>query len=135
MTIDEVLCGQFTGHMECEAFPAVFVEEREDAQLPAIVGPVRDKVPAPDVVEPLGAGGDSAGGTTPATGPSHPSLHTQPTLPPDALHEFSAHVPTVPAQGPGEFAIAKPRVFARQRFHLLVQREHRCIFHSFRGHT
>jgi hypothetical protein len=45
--------------MEREAFPAVFVEDRQDAQLPAVVRPVRDKVPAPDVVEPLGAGGDN----------------------------------------------------------------------------
>jgi hypothetical protein len=82
---------------------------------------VRNKVPAPDVVDPLGPGGDDARGTTPPPGLSPPSLHPQPTLPPDALHEFSAHVPTVPAQGAGEFAIALPGIFARQGPHLFVQ--------------
>jgi len=29
--VDAVLRGQFAGHMEREAFPAVFVEDRQDA--------------------------------------------------------------------------------------------------------
>src|SRR5258708_2081723 len=51
--------GYLGGHRGGEASTVLFVEDRQDAQLPAVVGPVRNKVPAPDVVESLGPGGDS----------------------------------------------------------------------------
>jgi len=57
---DQVMGGELAGHMQGEAFPAVLVDEAEDAQSPTIVGAVGHEVPAPDVVEPLGPRRDGA---------------------------------------------------------------------------
>jgi hypothetical protein len=37
---DEVTRGEFAGHMQCQAFPAVFVDNSQDAQPAPVVGPV-----------------------------------------------------------------------------------------------
>jgi hypothetical protein len=108
--LDEVLGGQLPSHVQRQAFPAVLVDHRQDAQLAPVVGPIGHKVPTPDVVEPLGLRRDRAGGAASPPGSSPPALHPQPTLPPDALHQLASHLPAVFPQQARELAIAQSQV-------------------------
>lgn len=94
---DEVDGGELAGDVECEALPAVFIDDREDPQLAAVVGAVADKVLTPDVVDALCPGRDGAGGFAPPPGPLHPTPDPQVALPPDALDELAPSLPAFAA--------------------------------------
>ena len=91
--LDEVGSGKLAGDVEGQALPAVLVDDREDAQLAAVVGAITHEVPAPDVVDPLCPRWDRASGATPSSGSFDPSLDPQVALPPDALDELAPGLP------------------------------------------
>ena len=94
---DQVGRRELASDVQGEAFAAVLVQDREDAQLAAVVGAVADKVPAPDVVDGLRLGRNDPGGLTPSPGPLGPPLNPQPMLAPDARHELASDLPAFAA--------------------------------------
>src|ERR1700677_257489 len=99
--------------MQREAFPAVLIDQAEDAQSSAIVGAVGHEVPTPDVIEPLGPRRDHTGGTSSSSGTRQPPFHTQSAVAPQALHQLFAHLPALGFQQSRELAVTQTWMFSR----------------------
>ena len=73
---------KLAGDVECEAIPAVLIKDGEDAQLAAVVGAITAGVPAPHVLDVLGARRDGARGATSSSRTLGPPPDTQAVLAP-----------------------------------------------------
>jgi hypothetical protein len=89
--LNEIVGREFSRRMESEAFPAVLIDEAEDAQSSAVVGAVGDKVPTPDVVEAFGSCRDDPGGAASSSPPWPPPLHPQTGVSSQPLHQLLPH--------------------------------------------
>jgi len=65
---NEVMGSQCSRHMQGQAFPALFINHRQDAQLASVVCSVGHEVPTPHVVESFRSGRDGASGVAPPPG-------------------------------------------------------------------
>lgn len=50
---DQVMGRQLAGHVQLQALPAVFIQDRQNAQPASVVRAICHEVPRPDVIEPF----------------------------------------------------------------------------------
>ncbi|MFB0493046.1 hypothetical protein ABIE45_005632 [Methylobacterium sp. OAE515] len=102
-------------HLQGEAGPAVLVDQRQDAQAPAVVGLSLHKVEAPDVIAVDWAQPHARTVVEPKSATRPVFLRDlQPLATPEALNPVLAHLPAICLQQHGDAAVAVAPVLGRQ---------------------
>lgn len=102
-------------HLQREARPAMLVDQRQDAQAPAVVRLSLHEVEAPDVIAVKRPQPHARAVVEPGAA-ARPVLlgDLEPLTTPDALDPILAHSPAVYSQQRGDAAVAVAPVFGRQ---------------------
>jgi hypothetical protein len=101
--------------MQAKTLSRVFVDEGEDLDLPAVLGPVEQEVVGPNVVGSLGSVPNAALiAIAQTTAFLSPSRYSQAFTAPQALHALAVDPPSLPLEKSVNPTIAVARMFPRQ---------------------
>ena len=108
--------------LDSQALPRVFVHDRQHLQRTTVTRPIGDEVVGPDVIPVLRSKADAGAIAQPQAASFRLFLrHFQTLSTPQALDPLVVDSPAVPAQQPGDAAVAVTAISRRQIDHLLHQ--------------